>query len=200
MRRKEHEKKLQTCKEGVADRGGRTQVARVLLQPRLPSRACLRDAAMWAGWMDARCGESRWMGRWGDAARRGCCGRLPPSSARVRGGSAPGPDQTPMRLPPPARGARCCGEAVGRSGWKLENEMSLSCPGGGGVARSRARDRSRVNAIQKKKEMEEMRRTLPGPRSCPVGLAHGAACSSCAYLRGGLRMSGTLCPISSKLP
>ena len=72
-----------TCKEGVADRGGRTQVARVLLRPRLPSRACQRDAAMGAGWMDARCGESRWMGRWGDAARRGCCGCLPPSSARA---------------------------------------------------------------------------------------------------------------------
>ena len=83
----------------------------------------------------------------GDAARRGCCGRLPPSSARVRGGSAPGPDQTPTRLPPPARGARCCGEAAGRSGWKLEKEMSLSRPGGGGSRGPPARDRSRVNVI-----------------------------------------------------
>ena len=115
MRRKEHEKKLQIGKEGVADRGGRTQVARVLLRPRLPSRACRRDAAMGAGWMDARCGESRWMGRWGDAARHGCCGRLPPSSARAwycGGGTRKGKEMSDLGIARWWKGAGAGGRAV----------------------------------------------------------------------------------------
>ena len=115
MRRKEHEKELQTCKEGVADRGGRTQVARVLPRPRLPSRACRRDAAMGAGWMDARCGESRWMGRWGDAARRGCCGRLPPSNAQAwycGGGTRKGKEMSDLGIARWWKGAGARGRTV----------------------------------------------------------------------------------------
>ena len=94
-------------------------------------------------------------GKGGGCRSQGSCGscdcyaRLRPPvrmggpSGMRRSGGAP-----PYRAPvvegleraslPPARRARGCGGAAGRSGWKSEKEMSLSRPGGkgGGVARS----------------------------------------------------------------
>ena len=54
-----------------------------------------------------------------------------------------------------------------------------------------------VHPKERKNRGNEKDAASAGPA---LSASHGAASSSCAYLRGGLRISGTLCPIPSKLP
>ena len=51
MRRKEHEKELQTCKEGVADRGGSEDASREGPTAATAALPCV----------SARCGDGGWM-------------------------------------------------------------------------------------------------------------------------------------------